>query len=282
MIYQIKTGEIKFIMIKKKLVILLVVYTVFYPEIFGRAKVSSSQYNFDQSEAKIIHTSIHKNMLELSDLTVGFQTAFLEVKVNVPGIFHLAQPRVELSGNIVKAVQYFEYRAKGLRYINISKFIQHKENKIILNTKKCKIAGGEHRIILFKNQDIENENLVVLAPHPDDAEIAAYGLYASNKNAFVATITIGDAGKKMYDELYPDDSIHYIKKGGIRFWNSITVPMLAGLQPQNIVNLGYFDASLKQMYNDTAKNAMARYTGIGDINIYRKQNISGFLDSIKI
>ncbi|HCC30328.1 MAG TPA: hypothetical protein DEQ03_09795, partial [Marinilabiliales bacterium] len=243
-------------------------------------KRSDYVYNFENTDAKIVSVTIVNNTLELPVFTENYQTAFLEVDIRATFGNWLSQPKVELNSNGVNACQYFEFGAKGLRYINLSEFIQKKNSFIEFDFDRCHITNKKVRLILFKNPAIENKNLLVLAPHPDDAEIAAYGLYASNRNAFVATVTVGDAGKKMYDELYSNDTTHYLKKAGLRLWNSITVPMLAGLEPQNMINLGYFDASLKQMYSDTSKTAKARYTGLDNINIYREQNISSFLDSV--
>jgi LmbE family N-acetylglucosaminyl deacetylase len=239
------------------------------------------QFNFDSTKATIIQVIINKNQLELPDSIFGFHTAFLEMEIKSLPIIHRSQPFIRLEGNPIKAEQYFEYGVKGVRYVNISEFVQKGIRQISLDALHCRISGQSFRLIMYKNPHVENQRIMVLAPHPDDAEISAYGLYATNKNSLIATITIGDAGKKMYDELYSNDTIHYIKKGDIRLWNSITVPMLAGLNPQNIVNLGYFDASLKTMYSDTTKNAKARYTGMDDINIYRRKNISHLLDSLQ-
>lgn len=268
-----------------KISVLLAVLCSLFPEtaILSQEynKHSDYIYNFENSDAKIIPVTIVKNKLVLPDFNERYHTAFLEVDIRTSLCGKLIEPNVRLNAEGINTCQYFEYGAKGKRYINISRFVKPDETSINLTFNKCHITGKQVKLILFKNPEVENENLVVLAPHPDDAEIAAYGLYSSNKESFIATITVGDAGKKMYDELYPDDSIHYIKKAEIRLWNSITVPMLAGLNPQNIVNLGYFDASLKQMYTDSTNSVKSRYTDLEDINIYREQNISGFLDSVK-
>jgi LmbE family N-acetylglucosaminyl deacetylase len=237
-------------------------------------------YNFEGTGAKVHELTIVKNKLDIPVFTENYQTAFLEVIIRTSPGGRLFEPNVKMNGNGISLCQYFEYGAKGKRYINVSEFVCRGLKFITFKFNHCHIVHKQVKLILFKNPGIEKESLVVLAPHPDDAEIAAYGLYSSNKDAFVATVTVGDAGKKIYDELYPDDSVHYLKKAGIRLWNSITVPMLAGVNPRNIINLGYFDASLKQMYSDTAKKAKARYTGTDNINIYRSRNISAFLDSV--
>ncbi len=241
-------------------------------------KRSDYIYDFESTDAEIVDVILVKSILKLPVSSESFNTAFLEVDIRTTLAGRIVEPKVRVNAKGMTACQYFEFGARGKRYINLSSFVNRGDTLIKLSFDHCRIADKQLKLILYKNTEIEGENLVVLAPHPDDAEIAAYGLYSSNKNVFVATITIGDAGKKMYDELYTNDTVHYLKKAELRLWNSITVPLLAGVDPQNIVNLGYFDASLKQMYSDTSVLAKARYTGVDDININRSQNISSFLD----
>ncbi|TDA89239.1 PIG-L family deacetylase, partial [Halomonas marinisediminis] len=96
---------------------------------------------------------------------------------------------------------------------------------------------------------LKGKRILILSPHPDDAEIAAYGLYASYpENTYVVTVTAGDAGEFKYDEIYQDSLTHYLQKGKIRTWNSLTVPMLGGVKSENIINLGYFNEALPTMY----------------------------------
>ncbi|MBN1413539.1 MAG: PIG-L family deacetylase [Bacteroidales bacterium] len=237
-------------------------------------------YSFSPADATIIDLVIAGNRLELNFPADSFHTAFigLDIKTRIPRLGD--QPKIELQGGNIRAVQYVEYRAKGLRYINLSDFVQHNMQCIQLDLKQCRLRSDSARIILYKNPCIASGKLLVLAPHPDDAEIAAYGLYSANIDAFVVTITVGDAGKKIYDELYSNDTIHYRKKADVRLWNSITIPMLAGLDPQNSINLGYFDATLKDMHFAPLQPVKARYTGVEDINRYREMNISSFLDSL--
>ena len=50
--------------------------------------------------------------------------------------------------------------------------------------------------------------------------------------------------------------------------------MLGGLQPDQVINLGFFDGTLEQMANDENKIIPGIFTKKTDINIYREQNIS--------
>lgn len=243
-------------------------------------KRADFNYAFDSNKTHISTIAFNKDMLTLPEFGASYHTALLEVDLKTsPGV-RLWQPYIEIEAEGINARQYFDFGAKGRRYLNLSEFVQMDVDKLKINTRHCHLKKDKFRLILYKNIPIEKEQLLVLAPHPDDAEIAAYGLYAENPDAMVVNITIGDAGKKMYDELYTEDTTHYIKKANIRLWNSITVPLLAGLDPENCINLGYFDATLKSMYLNPEQPVKSRYLPINEVNSFRKKNISSFLDTI--
>ena len=93
--------------------------------------------------------------------------------------------------------------------------------------------------------DLDHQRILVLGTHPDDAEIAAFGVYA-DRDAYVITLTAGEAG-----ELGPFERFEgagaYREKGRNRAWNSVAVPMLGGLTIERTANLGYFDGTLTAM-----------------------------------
>ena len=120
---------------------------------------------------------------------------------------------------------------------------------------------------------MEGKRILVIAPHPDDAEIAAFGLY-SHKDTYIVTVTAGEAGDKTYRNIYKDEAEHYIKKGEIRTMDSLMVPLLGGIPPERSVNLGFFDATLKSLSDDRSSIAIGEYTKTSDINTYRKFNVS--------
>lgn len=139
---------------------------------------------------------------------------------------------------------------------------------------RVKLKDQPIKLILFRNQEIKHSRILIIAPHPDDAEIAAFGLYSTHKNTYIVTVTAGDAGTYKYDEIYSNRKNHFLKKGKIRTWNSITVPLLVGISPEQVVNLGFFDGTLETMFKVNPSTVKALYTGISNINIFRQQNIS--------
>lgn len=234
----------------------------------------SYMYDFNQTNANITDINFKNGKVRLANNDNANKSAFLKVNVETTLMGKYLQPSIELISGKLSFIQYFEHGAKGTRYINISSLMAKGEVEIALKGKYVSLNNDTVQLISFKNQDIKKLKILVLAPHPDDAEIAAYGLYSDNNQSYVITVTAGDAGKFKYNEVYKNKVQHYLKKGELRTWDSITVPLLGGISPEHILNLGFFDLSLNRMFNDKSKEIGGFYTDTLDINTFRKQNIS--------
>jgi hypothetical protein len=240
------------------------------------------RYGFNPALAEMKELPLKNDHLDLSSIPNGFITAFVEIDIHSTLKGFACEPEIKMISGTDTLFQNFECRARGIRYLNISSLLQKGTKEIQLEFSGCKPGKQSVKLIVYRNPDPTTSKILILAPHPDDAEIAAYGLYASNpRNTFIATITAGDAGSMRYDELYTDSTTQYIKKGQLRVWNSITVPLLAGIAPENCINLGYFDALLKRMHNDTLALAKSKYLHTTDINLFRSKNCSHLPDSLK-
>lgn len=240
-------------------------------------------YDFTDTEATIIPVEISENSLMLPAYEGVGQSSFLKVDVEASLFSYLIRPSLELSGNNGSEIQYFEHGASGERYVNLSKLIDASDNKIKLEGNFLSISEGKTDLIQFENPTIKDKRVLILAPHPDDAEIAAFGLYSEHADIFIVTVTSGDAGSFMYDEVYSKEEAksHYLKKGEVRTWNSLAVPMLGGVPPENLINLGYNDARLRGMYRDKDLIVSGVYTGVSDMSTFRKQNTSPLAKGLK-
>jgi len=247
---------------------------------YGYDPRQNYRYNVDSGQAEIINIPLKDGVLDVSKLTQTCQTVFaeLEIKSNLGG--WLSQPEIRMSANGVTSVQQFECRSRGVRYLNISPFVQKSVMKIRLEAKGCRLPKSV-RIICFQNTNPAEGRILILSPHPDDAEISAYGLYASHpQNTWIATITAGEAGSMRYEEVYADSTDQYQAKGKLRVWNSLTVPQLGGVSSDRIFNLGYFDGRLKDMYNDSTQQLTSKHLKTTEIGRYRSANCSAFLFSL--
>jgi LmbE family N-acetylglucosaminyl deacetylase len=140
------------------------------------------------------------------------------------------------------------------------------------------LGAGDTTLRLFQTEPELSGRILVLAPHPDDAEIGTFGLYA-NRNATVVTVTAGNAGSNTYEAVFREDEVAaaYQFKGRLRVIDSITIPWQGGVPPSRAFNLGYFDARLAEMHARRNEIVPEMYGPNTDIGIYRRDNIGTLL-----
>lgn len=230
-------------------------------------------YKYTDKKKELISVPLNEDLLNIDPVEKG-STVLLKLEIEATYLGGVFQPQILLSSKEISLKQYFEYGASGIRYIDISQLVSEDGASIRLEGKYVTLKDQIVELIKFENDYDDTKTVLILSPHPDDAEIAAYGLYSSNNQSTVVTITIGDAGPKKYDEIYVDDVRHYRKKGQLRFWNSLMVPMLGGVSSSNVFNLGYFDGTLKKMYMNQDKVIRSVKSDLVNINDLRSLNIS--------
>ncbi|MCK4746217.1 MAG: PIG-L family deacetylase, partial [Bacteroidales bacterium] len=231
-------------------------------------------YNLQDTQANISDIKLVDGRLVLPTGKIyNHHSIFLKINLRSKLTGKFFQPRLVLKSEKLSLNQYFEHGASGVRFINISQLLPEAEN-IFLEGKHLKIKDENIQLISFKNDTLKDKRILVISPHPDDAEIAAFGLYSTYNDSYIITLTAGDAGEYLYKELFSETVEHYLEKGRIRTWNSLTVPLLGGIKADHILNLGFFDGTLMQMSRDENAIMQGIYTGTTDINTFRKQNIS--------
>ena len=188
-----------------------------------------------------------------------------------------SMPFVEVSAGSLSDRQYFAPGEAGERWLNLS-FLRRAVagTRIALRAEGIIFSDREATLRMFASNPDLTKAILVLAPHPDDAEIAAFGLYAQ-RNATVVTVTAGNAGAATYEAVFDDLAEHYLFKGRMRVIDSITVPWHGGIPPERAFNMGYFDARLAEMYAKRDAVIPEMYRPNSDINVYRKDNIGDLL-----
>jgi LmbE family N-acetylglucosaminyl deacetylase len=188
-----------------------------------------------------------------------------------------AAPYVEIAAGGVSDRQYFPPGDVGERWLNLT-FLRGAiaGTRISLRGEGVAFTAPAARLRLFDGGLDLSRSILVLAPHPDDAEIAAFGLYA-NRNASVVTVTAGNAGAPTYEAVFDDQSELYLFKGRIRLIDSITIPWQGRIPPERAFNMGYFDARLAEMYDKRDAVVPEMYRPNTDINVYRRENIGSLL-----
>ncbi len=135
------------------------------------------------------------------------------------------EPWVELSAGAGRIQQYLDPYALGLRWLNLTGLREHlSEGEVVaIHGHGVTIEPGEARVRFFANRLDLTKRILIIAPHPDDAELAAFGLYAG-RNATIVTVTSGNAGDFNYRANVSDPAEHYRLKGYLRAVDSVTVP----------------------------------------------------------
>src|SRR5215470_5879435 len=188
-----------------------------------------------------------------------------------------SQPWVEVSAGAATVRQFLDPNAIGIRWLNLSGL----RNELLPGAQVTLRAYAvtledDARVRVFQNQLDLRKPLLVIAPHPDDAEIAAFGLYADRQSTIV-TLTAGNAGSMNYRAQIADPPEHYRLKGYLRAVDSVVVPWQGGIPPDRSYNLGYFDGRLDVMYAEPLRAIHEVYGPNTDVAPYRRANVGALL-----
>lgn len=205
----------------------------------------------------------------------GWDTALLGVRVqgNAPAV------RVELRAGTATVVNDLDASARGLRWLNLSGLRAQLAagTRVEVLPQGATLDGQPAVLRTFTNRVDLTRRMLIVAPHPDDAEIAAFGLYASARDVTVVTVTSGNAGDANYADDYPDPAEQYRFKGFLRAVDSVTVPWQGGVPPERCYNLGYFDARIRTMHGTPRETVAELYGPNDDLSVYRRANVSRLL-----
>jgi LmbE family N-acetylglucosaminyl deacetylase len=184
-------------------------------------------------------------------------------------------PYVEVSVGGLRIQQFLDPNAVGVRWLNLGGLREHLSGgaEVTIRTHAVTLEAETATLRLFDNQLDLQQRILVVAPHPDDAEIAAFGLYA-DRQATVVTVTAGNAGDMNYRASVSDPAEHYALKGYLRAVDSVTIPWQGNIPPERTANLGFFDGRLDAMYLAPKQTFPEVYGDNADVAPYRRANLS--------
>lgn len=240
-------------------------------------------YNFKDTNVQIIPLILKNLTINLNEHSIDNDTTvFLKIYVDTTKLGKYFTPKISVMYKGKTLNHTLEPYSKGIRYINLSQLNLTRGTTLKIDTTLVSLHDQAVELLIYKNPVFINKKILIIAPHPDDAEIAAFGLYSQySKNIHIVTITAGDAGNNnVYKDIYTNTKKQYLSKGKIRTLDSITVPLLGGVLPQKCINLGYFDHTLRTMHNNKLKQIKGEYTKLLDINTFRRYNVSSLLKEI--
>jgi len=187
----------------------------------------------------------------LPEAEAGVASGVLELQVYATARGEVVDPAVEMSFAGFQDTQYFERGVRGTRFLNVSRLMAvtaFKGGKVQLRGRNLTWRGETARLHVSCEKISSEDCVLVVAPHPDDAEIAAFGLY-SDTNATVVTLTTG--GKSMRYDGRGRSGIELPRAvvGRIRVWDSLTVPRLGNVEWGRAINLCFPDGRLQDMHS---------------------------------
>jgi LmbE family N-acetylglucosaminyl deacetylase len=188
-----------------------------------------------------------------------------------------APSRIEIVAGEQRLAQHLDSAALGLRWLNVSDVRAPGGTVVELRTQGITLEPGPATLRTFANGLKLDRPLLILAPHPDDAEIAAFGLYADRPHVTIVTVTSGNAGDFNYRAEVSDPARHYLLKGYLRAVDSVTVPWQGRIPPDRAYNLGYFDARLRTMRAAPDTVVPELYGPNTDLAPYRRANVGQLL-----
>lgn len=179
----------------------------------------------------------------------GALSGFLELQVRASALGGLFDPAIEIRSGAFSDMQYLERGARGTRFLNISRLLNSKGRGESLQLVGRRVSWSSEGIWLYACDEsvASNDRVLVIAPHPDDAEIAAHGLYAELR-ATVVTLTAGDASELFQGARSSSIRLSRNLVASLRVWDSITVPQHSGLSSEQAVNLCMPDGRLMEMF----------------------------------
>lgn len=219
-----------------------------------------------------IHLDGERLRLDDGVMLVDDATLVLALRIKSTWLGRFLDPIVELSGGDSPDRQVFERGVNGLRYLNLSGQAQVlSKGELRLRGRFCRLLG-EPVLWAFEHPDYSNRRVMVIAPHADDAELAAFGLYSSASESWIVTLTAGEIEAEHYQQMGLDGVEASRLKGSLRAWDSVSVPLWGGVPQERCVQLGYFCLRLPAMQNAPAEAVLSGEAQLGDTRYFRRFN----------
>jgi LmbE family N-acetylglucosaminyl deacetylase len=233
-------------------------------------------YSFQQGSARKVPLQITSTGFILPDIDANWDTAVLPVQVEATLLGRWFEPYIELRSGDSRSVQYFDRGANGRRFLVLGPQLLKSGQSVSMSGVHVSWPGQGRELLLFDNPQASSARILVIAPHPDDAEIAAFGIY-SETDAYVATVTAGDYVDDLYEHLEADMSERRLLRGRVRAWDSLVVPTWGGVPSERVVNLGYWNGSLSGLFEARDAAEPVADSDSPDPNIYRAGAINEML-----
>ncbi|KWU50029.1 PIG-L deacetylase family protein [Pseudomonas palleroniana] len=200
------------------------------------------------------------------------ETLIVGVELKSSWLGRFVDPAVELLGLETPDRQVFERGVAGRRYLNLTGAAEAlSAGKVELRGRWCRIKG-QPTLWRFRHPDYRQQRVMVIAPHADDAELAAFSLYSQAAESWIVTLTAGEIEAEHYQQMGIPAAEAARIKGRLRAWDSIAVPRWAGVPEAQCVQLGYFCMQLQAMQAAPDEPQASREADLNDTRLFRQFN----------
>ena len=225
------------------------------------------RYEFPE-DARQLAVRIQQGQLRCSAEWADTDTLILEVNLRATWLGRFLDPQVRIGDDR----QDFERGVAGQRYLNLSWQQQAlRAGTLTISGRHCQI-DGDATLHVMASPDYAGRRVMIIAPHADDAELAAFGVYSRAREVAIVTLTQGEIEAENYRRLGLDDRDAARLKGRLRSWDSIAVPLWGGVPQQRCVQLGYYCLQLPAMAAEPTRPFGSRESGEADIRSVRGNN----------
>lgn len=257
-------------MLPLALVLLWLVHEAWFADHLFYSPHDDYQYRFPES-IQPIKVTMRKGRWQLAaELLPQVQQATVIAKVQITSTWlgRCFDPSICVGDD----QQTFERGAHGVRYLNLTGQTEALVAEgLSVRGRFCSVAPGIE-LYVFTQPSPATENMMILAPHADDAELAAFGLYSSTENVSIVTLTQGEIEAEYYQRLGLSQEQAAQLKGRLRTWDSMAIPLWGGVQQANCVQLGYYCMQLPSMAQQPDIPFASKQSGETDICSARQHN----------
>jgi LmbE family N-acetylglucosaminyl deacetylase len=218
-----------------------------------------------------------KNTLRIEPQPSVADTLLLQITVRADIWGRLLDPWIELNDGVQTRRQYFERGVGGCRYINLTAFKDTlvKGKSLNFNTAHCALDVEQALIVSFVNEALLAKRVLVIAPHADDAEIAAFGLYSQASDCTIVTVTAGETDAEQFLPWMSagETALQAARfKGEVRSLDAVAAAIWGGVAQERCIALGYGCMQLDTMRQQPDKAVPSPYSGLEDTRPYRRLN----------
>ncbi|WP_277373678.1 PIG-L family deacetylase [Pseudomonas sp. AA-38] len=222
-------------------------------------------YRYDFSDDCLsLPARIEQGVLQVEAELDGYETLILELRLKANWLGRWLDPHVRIGEDR----QDFERGVDGRRYLNLS---GQQANGLRIVPRFCRIHG-DLRLHAMHNPDFAAQRMLIIAPHADDAELAAFGQYSRSSETAIVTLTQGEIEAEHYQRLGLDKAAAARLKGRLRAWDSLAAPLWGGVSQQCCVQLGYYCLQLPAMAEQPQTAFGSRESGECDVRNVRRHN----------